>query len=345
MIIVFALAGVLWGIGSILGWPRGLRLGLIAVLLIAVIAVQLTLPADNPLRVALGDDARDWIVLLVLGGLAVGYRYGLRWLRARIAGKEAAEAPPQGTFSDTELSRYARHMMLREIGGPGQKRLKQAKVLVIGAGGLGSSSLLYLAAAGVGTIGIVDDDTVDGSNLQRQVIHTDDRIGMPKVHSAAAAMRALNLFIEVKPYQRRLSDADAGTLFADYDLILDGTDNFDTRYMVNRAATALGKPLISAAMTQWEGQISLYHPAKGGPCYQCVFPAAPSPDLVPSCAEAGVLGPLPGIIGSMMAAEAIKHITGAGQSLKGRIMIYDTLYSESRVIQAKPRTDCPICGH
>lgn len=344
MIVVFALAAVIWGVGTLLNAPKSLRWGLIVVLLVAVIAAQLTLPEGNPLRQATGDDARDWVFLLALGGVVFGYRRALKWLRARVAERDAETEQPKGTFSEAELNRYARHMMLREIGGPGQKKLKNARVLVIGAGGLGSSSLLYLAAAGVGTIGVVDDDVVDGSNLQRQVIHSDDRIGMPKVHSAAAAMRSLNPFIEVKPYHRRLSEEDARLLFAEYDLILDGTDNFETRYMVNRVAAELGAPLISAAMTQWEGQISIYAPAEGGPCYQCVFPSAPAADLVPTCAEAGVLGPLPGIIGSMMAAEAIKYVTGAGQSLVGRILIYDALYSETRVIQAKRRADCPICG-
>ena len=216
-------------------------------------------------------------------------------------------------------------------------------MLVVGAGGLGSPALLYLAAAGVGTIGVIDADTVEGSNLQRQIIHADARIGLPKVQSAEIAMRALNPFIEVRPYQRRLDDATA-SLIADYDLILDGTDNFDTRYLVNRLCVQARKPLISAAITQWEGQISLYDPARGGPCYECVFPERPLPGMVPTCAEAGVAAPLPGIIGSMMAMEAIKYLTGAGDPLRGRLMIFDALYAEARVIGAKKRPDCPVCG-
>jgi molybdopterin/thiamine biosynthesis adenylyltransferase len=233
--------------------------------------------------------------------------------------------------------------MLREIGGPGQKALKNARVLVIGAGGLGSPSLLYLAAAGVGTIGVVDDDTVDASNLQRQVIHTDQRIGTPKVQSARDAMLALNPYVQVRPYQKRLN-AETAAILDDYDLILDGSDNFDTRYLVNQLAAQAGKPLISAAITQWEGQISLYDPAHGTPCYQCIFPHRPAPGMVPTCAEAGVASPLPGVIGSMMAMEAVKHITGAGEGLKSRLMIYDALYAEVRVIGIKPREDCEICG-
>ena len=234
--------------------------------------------------------------------------------------------------------------MLREIGGPGQGRLKAAKVLVVGAGGLGSPALLYLAAAGVGVIGVIDDDAVEASNLQRQIIHTDQRIGMDKVQSAVVAMTALNPFVDVRPYKRRLDDEIAVGLIGDYDLVLDGSDNFDTRYLVNRVCAALGKPLISAAITQWEGQISLYDPARGGPCFECVFPVRPAPGMVPTCAEAGVAAPLPGIIGALMANEAVKQITGAGQTLMGRLMIHDALYSEVRVIGVKKRADCAVCG-
>jgi molybdopterin/thiamine biosynthesis adenylyltransferase len=216
-------------------------------------------------------------------------------------------------------------------------------VLVVGAGGLGSPALLYLAASGVGVIGVVDDDVVDNSNLQRQVIHTDNQIGATKVQSALAAMKALNPFITLRAHACRLDQTTAG-LIDEYDLILDGSDNFDTRYLVNRLAAASGKPLISAAITQWEGQISLYDPAQGGPCYECVFPVRPAPGMVPSCAEAGVAAPLPGVIGSLMAMEAVKHLTGAGETLKGRLMIYDGLYGEVRVIGVKPRIDCVICG-
>ncbi|WP_420857574.1 HesA/MoeB/ThiF family protein [Marivivens marinus] len=343
MIPVLAMAAVLWGVGAAMGAPHRARWVMLGVLFAGVAAIQIALPEGAPLREATGGDIRLWLLLAGFAAVALAYRTLLRRVRARA--QQAPVAPAQtGTFSEAELGRYARHMMLREIGGPGQKKLKQSRVLVIGAGGLGSPALLYLAAAGVGTIGVVDDDIVDGSNLQRQVIHTDARIGQPKAFSALEQMVAVNPFITVKPYNRRLDEAAAETLFADYDLILDGTDNFDTRYMVNRVAARLGKPLISAAMTQWEGQISLYDPAKGGPCYQCVFPEAPAPGLVPTCAEAGVAGPLPGVIGSMMALEAVKAITGAGEGLRGRLMIYDGLYAEARVMTVKRRDDCPACG-
>ena len=233
--------------------------------------------------------------------------------------------------------------MLREIGGRGHKRLKSARVLVVGAGGLGSPLLLYLAAAGVGRITVIDPDRVENSNLQRQIIHRDDALGQPKVQSAADAMRAINPFVEIIPHFGRL-DENSRDLVDGQDLIIDGTDNFDTRYGVNRWAVAAGKPLISGAITQWEGQIGLYDPARGGPCYECVFPTRPAPGLVPTCAEAGVAGPLPGVIGAMMALEAVKHLTGAGQGLRGRLMIHDALYAETRMIGTRPRSDCPVCG-
>lgn len=340
MTLVLTMMAALWGIGWAMKTPKHLRWGMIAALWVAVILANLVLPVASPLRQATGGDARVWAVLGVLAALVAGYRRGLAALRS----KAEPEPAKVVAFSDSELDRYARHIMLREVGGPGQRRLKDARVLVVGAGGLGSPALLYLAAAGVGVIGVIDDDKVDGSNLQRQIIHTDQRIGMDKVQSAAVAIKALNPFVTLRPYRRRLDEAIAADLLADYDLVLDGSDNFDTRYLVNKVCAAQGKPLISAAITQWEGQISLYDPARGAPCYECVFPVRPAAGMVPSCAEAGVISPLPGVIGAMMAVEAVKQITGAGQGLAGRLMIYDALYAETRVIKIKPRADCPICG-
>jgi molybdopterin/thiamine biosynthesis adenylyltransferase len=344
MLLVGVMAAVLWGIGAALGTPRRLRWGMIVGLWAAVVLTHLVLPEGHPLRMATGESPALW---LMIGGAAVIvliYRAGLRHLRARSVRAEPAIDTHKPLFSETELGRYARHIVLREIGGPGQKALKQARVLVIGAGGLGSPALLYLAAAGVGTIGIIDDDMVDNSNLQRQVIHRDADIGLPKVQSAMAAMQAQNPHVVVRPYQRRLTPEIASDLFADYDLILDGTDNFETRYLANATAAAQGKPLISGALSQWEGQLSVFDPAHGTPCYQCIFPEAPAPGLAPSCSEAGVLGPLPGVVGAMMAAEAVKLITGAGQPLRGEMLIYDALYGESRKIGLSRRADCPICG-
>ncbi len=348
MLLVLALAAVLWGVGHLMGAPRAVRLNMIGLLYVAVLALHVALPAGHPLRMATGESAALWLILGGLVALVLTYRVFLGKLRARAGGSmpaDAFETPKQsGPMGETELNRYARHIVLREIGGPGQVALKQARVLVVGAGGLGAPVLQYLAAAGVGTIGVIDDDVVDGSNLQRQVIHTDARIGMPKVFSAQAAMAALNPFVDVRPYQRRLSEDIAEELISEYDLVLDGTDNFDTRYLVNRTCVALGKPLVSGALSQWEGQLSVFDPARGAPCYQCVFPQAPAPELAPSCAEAGVLGPLPGVVGTMMAVEAIKVLTGAGAPLRGEMLIYDALYGESRKIAVAARPDCPVCG-
>lgn len=243
-----------------------------------------------------------------------------------------------------ELERYARHIVLREIGGPGQQKLRKARVLVIGAGGLGSPVLLYLAAAGVGVLGVVDDDTVSLSNLQRQVLHSTQNIGTPKVVSVIEAVARINPHVAVEPHQIRITADNASDIIAKYDLVLDGSDNFDTRYLINEVCVALGKPLISAAMSQWEGQISLYDPVNGGPCYACVFPERPADGLAPSCSEAGVMGALAGVMGSMMAGEAIKYITGAGESLLGQMLIYDALYGETRKFKLAVNPDCPVCS-
>ena len=346
MLPVLFLAAAFWGVGMVLGTPVRLRWGMIGVLWLGVVVSHLLLPDDNPLRLATGESAAPWLLLGGVVALVLAYGAGLRWLRRRVGMRQAPLAPQQRSelFSEVELERYARHIILREVGGPGQKKLKESSVLVIGAGGLGSPALLYLAAAGVGRIGIIDDDVVDLGNLQRQVIHRDADIGLPKTRSAARAIAALNPHVTVETYTRRLDAEIAADLFADFDLILDGTDNFDSRYLANATAHAQGKPLISGALSQWEGQVSVYDTARGTPCYQCIFPEAPAPELAPSCAEAGIMGPLPGVIGAMMAGEAVKLITGAGHVLRGEMFIYDGLYSESRKIGLKARADCPVCG-
>lgn len=349
MLFVLIIAAVIWGIGILMGAPRSMRLIMIGLLYLAVLGLQLTFPDGHPLRMATGEDPALW---LIVGGFVLlvwVYRLVLGGLRSRAEAGEAKTeaAQPQKSksqFTETELNRYARHIVLRELGGPGQKALKEAKVLVVGAGGLGAPALQYLAAAGVGTIGVIDDDAVENANLQRQVIHKDASIGTPKVFSAQAEMEAQNPFVTVRPYHRRLTAEIADDLMADYDLVLDGTDNFDTRYLVNETAVKRGIPLVSGALSQWEGQLSVFDPANGAPCYQCVFHAAPAPELAPSCAEAGVAGPLPGVVGAMMAMEAVKLITGAGTVLRGQMVIYDGLYGESRAITLKRRADCPVCG-
>ncbi len=345
MLLVLLLAAGLWGVGYIAGVSRTARVTSVSVLMAGVILSHLVLPSGHPLREATGGSAALWLMLAGAAALVMVYGKGLKSLRNRAQPEaDKTEAKPSDRFTETELDRYARHIVLRELGGPGQKRLKKARVLVIGAGGLGAPALQYLAAAGVGTIGVIDDDVVENANLQRQVIHRDADIGMPKVFSAQQAMEAQNPNVIVLPYNRRLSEEIARDLLGDFDLILDGTDNFVTRYLANRTAVALGKPLISGALSQWEGQLSVFDPAMGAPCYQCIFPEAPAAGLAPSCSEAGVIGPLPGVVGSMMAVEAIKVITGAGQALRGEMLIYDALYGESRKITLTKRSDCPICG-
>jgi len=342
MLLFLALVAGIWALGRYMKAPRSARWLMICLLYVAVLALQLALPRGNPLREVFGGSATEWAVVGVFGVLVWLYSVGLARLRNRVRvenrPKEATPPPDSG------VERYARHIVLREIGGPGQKRLREAKVLVIGAGGLGSAVLQYLGAAGVGTIGVIDDDVVDVGNLQRQVIHTDARRGVPKVFSAVQAIAALNPLVTVRPYNRRLTDDIAADLFADYDLIVEGTDDIEAKYLANRAAFATGKPLIFGALSQWEGQVSLFDPAKGGPCYACLFPVPTAAGVAPSCAEGGVLGPLPGIIGTIMAAEAIKHVTGAGETLQGRVLIFDALHADARTMTAKARPDCPVCG-
>lgn len=265
-------------------------------------------------------------------------------VRARAALNVRPDDTPKTQMSDTELERYARHIVLREIGGQGQNKLRNARVLVIGAGGLGSPVLSYLAAAGVGTIGVIDDDIVSLSNLQRQVLFDEDQLDMPKVFAVKAKLNKLNPFVEILPYHRRLTLDDAENIFDDFDLIIDGTDNFATRQMVNNASVTTNTPLLSGAITQWEGQVSLFNAAAEMPCYACLFPTEPADGLAPDCSQAGVMGALPGIIGSMMATEAIKHITGAGKNLSGLMLIFDALYGDTRMLKIKKNPECTVCG-
>ena len=249
-------------------------------------------------------------------------------------------------LSEDRIDRYARHLILPEVGGAGQQRLLNSRVLVVGAGGLGAPVLLYLAAAGVGTLGIVDDDSVDVSNLQRQVIHTTERVGTPKVASAGAAIAALDPAIRVVPHRLRLDAESAAELFADYDVIADGSDNFETRYAVNDAAVAAGRTLVSGAVLRFDGQLSTFKPHAGPehPCYRCLFPEAPPPDAVPTCSEAGILGAVAGVVGSLQATEVLKELLGLGSGLSGRLLLYDALSAETRSISFARRADCPACG-
>ncbi|HEX9647262.1 MAG TPA: molybdopterin-synthase adenylyltransferase MoeB [Alphaproteobacteria bacterium] len=249
-------------------------------------------------------------------------------------------------FSDEQVERYARHIILPEIGGAGQARLLRARVLVIGAGGLGSPLILYLGAAGVGTIGVVDYDQVDLSNLQRQVLHATEAVGTPKVDSARAAVARINPEVDVVPHYARIDAANALGLIEGYDLVVDGSDNFATRFLVNDACYLARKTLVSAAILRFEGQVSTFKAHLGGenPCYRCIFPSPPPPGLIPTCAEGGVLGALAGAVGSVQAIEVIKELLGIGTSLSGYLLIYDGLGCTFRKVRVRPDPACALCG-
>ena len=267
-----------------------------------------------------------------------------------LAGLRAAPLSPyisamNQDFTDEEITRYSRHILLAEIGGIGQARLRAARVLVVGAGGLGSPLILYLAAAGVGTIGIVDDDVVDLSNLQRQIAHDMADLGQPKVASAAAAAHAINPDVVIEQHRLRLSADTAAELFARYDIICDGTDNFATRFLVADACVLARRTLVSAAVLRFEGQLSVFKPYAGDcPCYRCLYPEAPPDGLVPSCGEAGVLGAVTGVMGTLQATEVLKEILGIGETLAGRVLIWDALASRMRTIRLRPDPECRACG-
>jgi adenylyltransferase/sulfurtransferase len=249
-------------------------------------------------------------------------------------------------FSEEEMVRYARHIVLPEVGGVGQAKLLRSRVLVVGAGGLGAPLLLYLGAAGVGTLGVVDFDTVDLTNLQRQVIHATDRIGQPKTESAARSIAALNPGVRVVRHTERLTAANARALVAGYDLVADGSDNFPTRYLVNDSCFLERRTLVSAAMMRFEGQLTTFKAHLDGdhPCYRCLFREAPPPGLVPSCSEAGIFGAIAGVMGSLQAAEVLKELLGIGDGLSGQMVLYDALAATFTRVRLHRDPDCPLCG-
>ncbi|MGH2674536.1 MAG: HesA/MoeB/ThiF family protein [Actinomycetota bacterium] len=248
------------------------------------------------------------------------------------------------SFTEDQVRRYARHIILPGIGADGQGRLMDASVVIIGAGGLGSPAAMYLAAAGVGTIGLVDFDRVELSNLQRQLLHDTDDVGRPKVESARDRLADLNPDVEVIAHRTLLSSENAFDVLGAYEVVVDGTDNFPVRYLVNDACQMLEKPLVYGSIYQWEGQASVFLPGPETPCYRCLFPEPPPPGTVPSCAEGGVFGVLPGIVGSIQAVEAIKLVLGVGESLEGRLLLYDALRSEFTTVKLRWDPDCPVCG-
>jgi adenylyltransferase/sulfurtransferase len=248
------------------------------------------------------------------------------------------------TLSNEEIRRYSRHLILPEFGMQGQRRLKEGSVLLIGTGGLGSPLALYLAAAGVGHIGLVDFDVVDESNLQRQIVHGTSTLGVRKTESGKRRLLDLNPNVEVSTYEEQVTSENAFELMRPYDVIVDGTDNFPTRYLTNDASVMLGKPNVYGSIFRFEGQATVFHPKEGGPCYRCLYPEPPPPGLVPSCAEGGVLGVLPGVIGTIQATEALKLLAGIGETLIGRLMLYDALSMRFRELKLRRNPDCPVCG-
>jgi molybdopterin-synthase adenylyltransferase len=245
-------------------------------------------------------------------------------------------------FTDDEITRYSRNILLAEVGGTGQAKLRAARVLVVGAGGLGCPLVMYLAAAGIGTIGVVDDDVVDLTNLQRQIAHTTGRVGAPKVDSLAEAVHAINPDTRLELHPVRLTAANVAPLVAAYDLVCDGSDNFPTRFLLNDACVLAGRTLISAAVLRFDGQLSTFKP--GGPCYRCLYPAPPPDGLIPTCGEAGVLGAVVGVMGSLQAAEVLKEVLGVGQGLAGRLLVWDALDARFRTIHLPRDPACPACG-
>ena len=270
-------------------------------------------------------------VTSLVGGFAEWKRNGYDWV-----------VPT--ALSPERRARYSRHLLIPEVGEAGQLKLLDSRVLLIGAGGLGSPSSLYLAAAGVGTLGIVDADTVDASNLQRQIVHTTNRLGDPKVESAKATLEALNPDVSVCTYNERITSDNVERILSDgWDVIIDGADNFPTRYLVNDASVWHGIPVIHGSIFRFEGQLTVFKPHEG-PCYRCLFPQPPPPEVAPSCAEAGVLGVLPGILGSLQANEAIKELLGTGDSLVGRLLLFDALSTNLMEVTIQRQPDCPVCG-
>lgn len=247
-------------------------------------------------------------------------------------------------FTDAQIHRYARHILLKEVGGVGQAKLLNARVLLVGAGGLGSPLLMYLAAAGVGTLGVIDDDVVDLSNLQRQIAHTTARVGEAKVDSARTAAAALNPDVKVVAHKMRLSADNVAEILQDYDIVADGSDNFPTRFLVNDACFFARKTLVSAAVLRFDGQLATFKPHAGGPCYRCLYPEEPPPGEIPSCDQAGILGAVAGVMGTLQATEVLKEILEIGDSMAGRLLVVDALSTAMRQVKVKPDPECALCS-
>ena len=315
---------------------------IISSIFILLFLVHLVFNSDSILIQLAGGSSKNLIFIGILYSTLALYAVLLNKIKSyqSISGLEKRTG---SSFKSEELDRYARHIILKEIGGSGQKKLKNARVLVIGAGGLGSPVLQYLGACGVGVIGIIDNDLVDNSNLHRQVIYPDSAIGENKVFAAAEVIKSQNPFVEVLTFNRFFNVAIAKELISDFDVVVDGTDNTSSRYLINEMCVLLKKPLVSGAIAQWEGQVMVYDSMPESPCYQCVFPLTHMESMDVSCSTLGVVGALPGVIGSIMAVETIKLIINVGELLSSRLLIYDGLFAETRTISTKKNSKCPIC--
>ena len=343
---IFAILSLLilaWFLAGYLGVSQNLRATYVGILLAGILGVLVFIPETHSFSIRMGGWA-PWATISFIFGVVFLFRLFISALRNKSNEIYFADVQEADEFSNHELERYSRHIILRELGGLGQRRIKDSKVLIIGAGGLGAPIIQYLAASGVGTIGIIDHDKVSLSNLQRQVIYLTNQVGEQKVFSAADAIYKFNNNVNVRPYNRRLNSEIAEEIFSEYDVIVDGTDNFETRYIANAAATTTKKPLVSGALSQWEGQVSVFAPHQGGPCYACVFPTPPKDGLALTCSEGGVFSPLPGVVGSVMAVETLKILSQSGETLLGQMFIYDGLRGESRKIKLKPIKKCPVCS-
>jgi|TARA_Y100000287_G_scaffold5559_1_gene4519 molybdopterin/thiamine biosynthesis adenylyltransferase len=332
-----------WFLTGYLGMSRNSRLGIVFAMFLSILLSLLVLAETNSFSITMGGWA-PWATISFLVGLVFLFQLFIKILKNKSKDHKSNDNEKNDEFSEHELERYSRHIILKEIGGLGQRRIKDSSVLILGVGGLGSPVIQYLAASGVGTIGIIDDDKVSLSNLQRQVIYPTEQLGEQKVFSATEAIYKLNSNVNVRPYNRRLNAEIAEEIFSEYDVIVDGTDNFETRYIANAAATKTNKPLVSGALSQWEGQVSVFAPHQGGPCYACVFPKPPKEGAVLTCAEGGVFSPLPGVIGSFMAVETLKILTQSGSTLLGQMFIYDSLNGETRKIKTDRSINCPVCS-
>ena len=343
MLLILLIATIFIGVLAFLGVRKKIIFTTVLTAYISIFLIIFFLPENTPVRLVLGVSFSEWISLSFIFLIILGYVIVLKKIKISNMAKYSSNSS-KNDMTEVEIERYARHLVLKDIGGQGQQRLRNAKVLVIGAGGLGNPVSMYLAGAGVGSIGIIDNDFVSLSNLQRQILYREHDVGKSKVFATQKNILEINPHVEIKPYNRLLDSGNAQKLISEYDIIIDGSDNLKTRYLVNFACVKEKKPLISGAISQWEGQVSLFDPNKNYPCYSCIFPESDKDNLTRSCADVGVLSSLPGVIGSLMAVEAIKEITGVGDSLRGQLFLYDAMSCKTRKIETERNKNCKVCS-